>query len=264
MDTDPTPRAETVTEVGELLARVGAASGHDPLSDDRRRALDRVASGPSGAPGVPGPPPFFALLARRGPAHRLVGYGQLDARTAEDPYVLEVATEPGPGADEVAGALVDSAVRAVHDAGGRTVRLWTTRAGEADDLLATSRGFVQERDLLQMRCRLPLAHDAGAGRSPVANRTRPFRVGVDEDAWLTVNNRAFATHPEQGHWERSTLLEREGEPWFDPDGFLVLEEDGRMAGSCWTKIHAATRPPMGEIYVIGVDPDFQGRGWGAR
>ena len=79
---------------------------------------------------------------------------------------------------------------------------------------------------------------------------------------MATNNRAFASHPEQGHWDLATLLEREEEAWFDPDGLLLLEEDGRLAGSCWTKIHADTEPPMGEIYVIGVDPDFHGRGWG--
>ncbi len=115
-----------------------------------------------------------------------------------------------------------------------------------------------------MRCPLPLpgpgsVEDAdGQRRLPV----RPFRPGVDEESWLAVNNRAFASHPEQGHWDRATLLEREQEPWFDPEGFLVLEADGRMAGSCWTKVHALTEPPLGEIYVIGVDPDFHGRGWG--
>ena len=79
---------------------------------------------------------------------------------------------------------------------------------------------------------------------------------------MTTNNRAFASHPEQGHWDLATLLEREREPWFDPEGFLVLEVDGRVAGSCWTKVHAQADPPMGEIYVISVDPDFHGRGWG--
>ena len=36
----------------------------------------------------------------------------------------------------------------------------------------------------------------------------------------------------------------------------------RLAGSCWTKVHGDTTPPMGEIYVISVDPDFHGRGLG--
>ena len=102
------------------------------------------------------------------------------------------------------------------------------------------------------------------GRPAIETRlpTRPFRPGEDEEAWLVVNNRAFETHPEQGNWDRATLEEREQEPWFDPRGFLVLEAEGRMAGSCWTKVHAHTEPPMGEIYVIAVDPDFHGRGWG--
>ena len=30
----------------------------------------------------------------------------------------------------------------------------------------------------------------------------------------------------------------------------------------WTKIHTEETPPSGEIYVIGVDPAFQGRGLG--
>src|SRR4029077_18311133 len=50
-------------------------------------------------------------------------------------------------------------------------------------------------------------------------------------------------------------------------GFLVLEIDGRIAGSCWTKIHDHDHdhePPVGEIYVISVDPDFQGRGLGTE
>ena len=241
MDADPTPHAPTVTEVGQLLARIGAASGHDPLSDDRRRALDRVASDPSGASG---PPPFLALLARRGPAGRLVGYAELETRGRRAiPTCSRWRPSPDPG-------------RTRWPAPSSTAcwRPWATRAAEPSACgrpgpprPTTARrspgGSSASRDLLQMRCRLPLEHAAGAGRPPVAIRTRPFRVGEDEEAWLVVNNRAFATHPEQGHWDRSTLLERETEPWFDPNGFLVLEEDGRMAGSCWTKVHTPPIPP---------------------
>ena len=154
-----------------------------------------------------------------------------------------------------------STIDEIAQHGGGTLRLWRAEAGDEDDRLADRLGFQPERELIQMRCPLPLSAARPAGQQPVPP-TRAFRPGVDESAWLLTNNRSFASHPEQGHWDLDTLLEREHEEWFDPNGFLVMEVDGRVAGSCWTKIHLHTTPPMGEIYVIGVDPDFHGRGWG--
>jgi mycothiol synthase len=102
---------------------------------------------------------------------------------------------------------------------------------------------------------------------------RAFIPGRDEDDWLTVNARAFASHPEQGKWVRADLAHREAAPWFDPDGFLLAERDGHLAGFHWTKIHkpgsgqagngtGSTDEPLGEVYVIGVDPAEQGTGLG--
>jgi mycothiol synthase len=82
--------------------------------------------------------------------------------------------------------------------------------------------------------------------------------------WLDVNARAFSSHPEQGEWDLETLLRREREPWFDPEGFLLLERDRHLAGFCWTKIHADHDSPLGEIYVIAVDTAFQGLGLGRK
>jgi mycothiol synthase len=43
---------------------------------------------------------------------------------------------------------------------------------------------------------------------------------------------------------------------------LLLEIDGKFAASCWTKVHELHPDRFGEIYVVSVDPAFQGRGLG--
>ncbi|MFM8248346.1 MAG: mycothiol synthase, partial [Acidimicrobiaceae bacterium] len=120
------------------------------------------------------------------------------------------------------------------------------------------------RTLLQMRVQLPLSQQMITATKQV--ETRSFRVGIDEDAWLTVNNRAFSTHPEQGSWTKQLLQSRQSEKWFDPNGFLLyfLADVNKpaLAAFCWTKIDRDLDPKIGEIYVIAVDPQFHGQGLG--
>jgi mycothiol synthase len=80
---------------------------------------------------------------------------------------------------------------------------------------------------------------------------------------VRVNARAFAHHPEQGRWTRADLERREREPWFSPEGFFLAERDAALVGFHWTKVHDDDEDgPIGEVYVVGVDPDAQGLGLG--
>jgi len=82
---------------------------------------------------------------------------------------------------------------------------------------------------------------------------------ADADAVVAVNAAAFAHHPEQGAMDRDNLARRMAEPWFDPAGLLVAEDGSGVLGFHWTKQHDAAH---GEVYVVGVAPQAQGRGLG--
>ena len=172
----------------------------------------------------------------------------------DDRHQLRVLVDPTVGQND-AVAVVEQTLSAFASHGGGRVDFWVARCDEDDGAFARGLGLEQYRELYQMRGPIPLGLDWEL-------ETRPFRPGEDDHAWLQVNNRAFAWHPDQSDWTQEILSGRMAEDWFDPEGFLLHERDGRLAGFCWTKIHRDHDPVLGEIYVIAVDPDFHGLGLG--
>ena len=167
---------------------------------------------------------------------------------------MQTVTDPHHRDQTTLRQVVEALLAAVAGEGGGRVDWWVYAPRPVDDAVAAGFGFRVDRQLLQMRRALPTER-----RPDVA--TRPFRPGRDEDAWLRVNNRAFAGHHEQHGWTVDTLHQRMRQPWFDADDLRLHERDGRLAAFCWTKRHDGS---LYEIYVIGVDPDFQGLGLGTQ
>jgi mycothiol synthase len=185
-----------------------------------------------------------------------------------DPGRAALDTDPSGWALEVDGSaskdLLTRAVEEVANRGGGELTWWVSRPTAGDEILAAALHMNPGRILYQMRRPLPVDEEHRRGAEPLT--MRPFRPGEDEDVWLTVNNRAFAWHPEQGGWTRKTIEAHESEEWFDPEGFLLHETDGTLDGFCWTKVHPAADPDpvLGEIYVIAADPTAAGGGFGRR
>jgi len=236
--------AGTHAEVVALFDRAESASDHPALAEPSRLAW--AAGGD-----------FVGLVLRSHGA--VAGYAQLGRRDRS--FTVEIVLDPD--RTDKAGArreLLEAAASTAGRHGATELRYWANLYNHDDENEIRTLGFTAERDLLQMRASLPL----GVDRRPLdeAFSFRAFRPGYDEAAWLAVNNRAFAAHPEQGRWDLATLQAREKTSWFDPDGFILCETQHTLAGSCWTKVHAERQPHRGEIYVISVDPAFQHRGLG--
>ncbi len=203
--------------------------------------------------------------------NEIVGYAHIDLTDEVEGASAELVVAPAHRGSGVGDALIDGLVSQSVD--GR-LRLWAHGGHAGAARLARSHGFEQVRVLWQMRRSLHAA--LPVPRLPAGIRLRTFEPGSDEAEWLTVNARAFADLPDQGGWTQADLQRRILEPWFDPSGFLVAvaeASDGseRMVGFHWTKVHGEHGPThghshghelIGEVYVVGVLPEYRGSGLG--
>ncbi|ANS79989.1 Acetyl-CoA:Cys-GlcN-Ins acetyltransferase, mycothiol synthase MshD [Serinicoccus hydrothermalis] len=246
---------------GDVLALAVRAARHDgvrPLSEQTvlqaRRLPEQADSHESGT--------HLVLRTDGGVA----GYGHVDLSDPDAPSA-EIVVDPEHRRRGLGGTLLDHVLRRWPQ-----VRLWSHGDLQDARTLYGSRGLRVVRELWQMS--RPLAGEwsdlPAEVELPDGFEVRTYRVGADDEPWLALNARAFADHPEQGRMTLADLHDRQEEPWFDPSGFLVVvdttdvdpEGEPRLAAFHWTKVET-DHPDTGEVYVVGVDPDYQGRGLGS-
>ena len=246
----------TPAEVQSILELAGAASDTDgafPLSE---HVVLHLRHG--------GDEPSVHLVVRDD--GQLVGYAHVDVTDPVDGPSAEMVVHPQHRRHGLGRSLVKAAVQVATEAdpAGR-LRLWAHGDHPSASALALGLGFNRSRVLWQMRRSLFADVPEPVLKDGVT--LRRFVPGQDEEAWLSVNSRAFKDHPEQGKWELRDLLLRMKEPWFDPEGFLLAERAGELVGFHWTKVHGTLdgehhHDPIGEVYVLGVDPSAHGLGLG--
>lgn len=182
-----------------------------------------------------------------GRVHEVVMDGDLvlAAAYAAGDAPVELAVHPAHRRRGHATALLDQLLAR----GERTY--WAHGDLDGARALAATTGLEPTRTLLRLRRH---AADPVPAVSAAAD-IRPFQ-STDLLAVLAVNGRAFANHPEQGSLDVAGFAARAASAWFDPAGLLIAERAGQIVGFHWTKVEGG----IGEVYVLGVDPQAQGLG----
>lgn len=234
-----------IADVLELARAAGDADGADPFDEHTLLRLRDPHA------------PAHHLTVRAADGS-LVGYAHLDSTDPAAGTGVELAVHPTYRRRGIGRALA----REVRATVTGPLRAWAHGDHPSAAALAVDLGYRRARVLWQLR--RPLSAPIPQPPLPEGVTLRAFRPGTDDDAWLALNARAFADHPEQGRWTSADLRARRDEPWFDAAGFLLaVDPAGHLLGFHWTKVHE--RPGsarIGEVYVLGVDPQAHGGGLG--
>ncbi|MEU4290479.1 mycothiol synthase [Kribbella sp. NPDC026596] len=242
----PLPSA-TAAAVTELARSAAHSDGVHPLTERTLLHLDGEHPGDLHVLAYEGDPGTIEVTGLQS-ARNLIGYGALAPDGSAELVVAPTARRQGTGT---------ALLRMLLDHGGKRTQVWAHGRLPGSDELASRLGLEVTRELYFLRRTRASLPDAVW---PEGIAVRTFVPGQDDAAWLKVNSEAFADHPEQGSWTAADLAERLQQPWFDANGFFLAVDSSTdaVAGFHWTKVEDG----IGEVYVVGVSPTYQGSGLG--
>lgn len=223
----------------------------------------------------------------------LVGLAGLEESDGEISAELVIA--PGHRRQGYGTCLYEHLAETV-DKQGKKLQAWAHGQLPAAQAIAEQRGLAIVRHLLVMSVTGQALEKAGLpGEGPGGYVAKNYRESVEafgtehvEESWIAANNQAFSWHPEQGGWDRDRLHRSMEAEWFDPQDVIFLWDVGAagssaggsrageadapgaavdkqpvLAGFHWTKWHgvaAESDTATGEVYVIALASEYQGRG----
>lgn len=216
--------------------------------------------------------PVIHLLAEDS-IKNIVGYGHLDTTDLVAGPSGELVVHPDFRRKGIATQIISEMKNIVDD---QQLRLWSHGDTVSARNFSKKLEFESVRNVIQMR--RSLFSPIEAFNFPPNYNLRQFDPVYDLEIFLAINKESFADLPDQSSWTKKDLELRLAENWFSATGFVLLENDQKdVVGFCWTKVHGQDHKhekddghkhldhghePIGELYVLGVLPSQQGKGFG--
>ena len=162
--------------------------------------------------------------------------------------------------------LVDAARTLVKREGLTELSLWGDASRPATAGFIAALGFTYRSSMWQFA--LPGDRAVPAPMFPADVVVRAVRPGIDDAPYVALINRVFEDHPSPLSWSEAFIRSIHARPDFDPAGVLLVApaaEPDRFIGVCRTlSLPGDDGQQRGEIGIVGLVPDWRGRGLGRQ
>ena len=194
-------------------------------------------------------------------AAEIVGYADVTPELNIGRVVLRWLVHPKNCGRRVAAKLADRAISRTRELGIMTIHVNISQDSLMAEQLLTQMGFTFVRRFLELR--LDLSKTPLPEISEICPRCRPLQPG-EEERLTQLQNRSFT-----GSWGYNAntveeILYRIHLPNCSAEDIILVFHWDNPIGYCWTRTNFWKNKDTGRIYMLGVDPDYQGRGLGKR
>ncbi len=196
---------------------------------------------------------------------RLAGLADVTAELRIARVILDWFVHPAFPRKKVVRELLKNACVRGQEVGAKKAHVCVPEEDKYTRDFLLELGFEETRCFVELETLFTLSFDQ---ESPVASlEAEHFRAG-DEALLATTQNRIFL-----GSWgfcpnspeEIRYYLRLTGSKWQD---ILLIREDAKIIGYFWPhlliKQGGTTGKKKWRIHMVGIDPEFQGKGWGKK